>query len=78
MRVEIAVPQIVDGTASAAHDNRTRVEEKTCPDYSRDRRDRTSERGCQDCAEHTWEKEIIGADWLVETDKFSVWDPGAG
>ena len=75
MRVEITVPKIIDGAAGAAHDNRTRVEEKACPNYSRHRRDWTGERGGQDCAEHTREEEVVCADWLIETDKFSVWDP---
>ena len=78
MRVEIAVPQVVDGAASATHDDCTRVEEKTCPNYSRNWRDRTGERRGQDRAEHTWKEEIVGADWLVKTNKFGIWDPRAG
>ena len=75
MRVEITVPQIVDGAAGTTHDDCTGVEEKTCPSYSREWSDWAGERSGQDCAEHTRKEEIVGADWLVETDKFGVWDP---
>lgn len=79
VRVEVAVPQVVDGAARAAHDERAGEEERRgAEDGERWRGGGAGERRGEERGEETGEEEVVGARGLVEPNEFGVGDPRAG
>lgn len=80
--VEIAVPEVVDGAACAAHDDGSRQEEEgggeDCGGGGHGGGAGEGE-GCrEEGGEDAGEEEIVGAGGLVEANEFGVGDPGGG
>lgn len=78
VRVEVAVPQVVDGAAGAAHDERAGEEERRGAEDGERRGDGVRERRGEERGEEAGEEEVVGARGLVEADELGVGDPGAG
>lgn len=78
MRVEVAVPEIVDCAACTAHDEGAGEKECGSAEYGERRRHGGCEGRGEQRREEAWEEEIVGAGGLVEADEFGVWNPGGG
>lgn len=78
MRVEIAVPEVIDCAACPAHDERAGEEERRGTDDGERRRHRSGEWSGEQRREETWEEEVVGAGGLVKADELGVRDPGGG
>lgn len=75
MRVQVAVPQVVDRAACAAHDDGAGEEEEGGAEHGGGGRHGEGERGGEQGREDAGEVEVVGAGGLVEADEFGIGDP---
>lgn len=78
MRVQVAVPEVVDGAACAAHDEGAGEEERRCCEDGGEWGDGAGEGSRHEGAEEAWEEEVVGPYWLVDADEFGVGDDAGG
>lgn len=78
VRVEVAIMQVVDGAARAAHDEGASEEEQRRPYHLARGSHRKGHGSRHQGRKETWEVEVVCPGGLVETDEFGVGDPGLG
>lgn len=76
MRVQVAVPEVIDGAAGTAHDEGSSEEEgRGAQNGCRGRHGRGEGRG-HEGGEETGEEEVVGADRLVDAHQLGIGNPG--
>lgn len=78
MRIKVAIPEIIDSAACAAHDESAGKEESRGADDCGGCGDRDSHCSGKECAEKAGEEEVVGPCRLVQTHEFGVRDSFLG
>lgn len=74
MRIEIAVPEVINCAPSTSHNEGSSEKQCCCADNSRWCGDRCSHGGGDKGAEKAGEKQVVGPSRLVESHKLTIWD----